>query len=36
MKSFTALLTKEKWLRMNGEMTILTFFELYTGYKKLG
>ena len=37
MKKFTALLTKEKWQRMNRKMMTLTFFELYTGYvKKLG
>ena len=33
MKKFTALLTKEKWPRMNGEMTS-TFFQLNTMYMK--
>ena len=35
-EKFVALLTKEKWPRMNGKMT-LTFFQFYTLYiKKLG
>ena len=37
MKKIVALLTKEKWLRMNGNVRILTFLERYTMYiKKLG
>ena len=32
MKKFVALLTKEKWLKMNGEMMTLTFFQLYKFY----
>ena len=30
----SALLTKEKRLRMNGKMMALTFFELYAVYVK--
>ena len=37
MNEFVALLTKEKWPRMNEKMMTLTFFKLYTVYiKKLG
>ena len=35
MKKFVALPAKEKRPKMNGKMT-LTFFQLYTLYKKLG
>ena len=34
MKKFVALLKKEKWLRMTGEMVTLTFLKLYTVYSK--
>ena len=30
----SALLTKEKWLRMNGKMMTMTFFEPYAVYIK--
>ena len=33
MKKFVALLTEEKWPRMNGKVTP-TFFQLYTLYIK--
>ena len=37
IKTFVALLTKEKWLGMNGKMMPLTFFRHYPVYiKKLG
>ena len=37
MKKFVALLTREKWPRMNEKMMTPTFFEIYTVYiKKLG
>ena len=32
MKKFVALLTKEKWQRMNRDMLTLTFFKLFTVY----
>ena len=34
LKKFIALVTKENWLRMNGKVMTLTFFELYTVYVK--
>ena len=34
MKKFSALLTKENGLRMNGKMVTLTFVELCTVYIK--
>ena len=36
VKKFVALLKKEEWLRKNVKMMSLTFFELYSVYKKLG
>ena len=37
MKKFVALLTKEKWPRMNEKMMTPTFFKIYTVYiKKFG
>ena len=36
MKKLIALLTKEKWLRMNGKMMTDFLQGLYVMYKKLG
>ena len=32
MEKFVPLITKEKWLRMNGKMMDQTFFKLYAVY----
>ena len=32
MKKFVALLMREKWPGMNGEIMTPTFFKLYTAY----